>query len=169
MTVKSIEKDTVRLTMRLTAEFDAPVGRVWSLWEDPRQLERWWGPPGYPATFVDHDFRKGGGVKYYMTSPDGEKYYGWWQITDLTATHGLEFVDGFGDSDGNPDPEMPTTTTVVSLEPHDGRTVMTLESRFASIEAMEQMVEMGMEEGLTLAVGQIDEILSEDVSSEATS
>ena len=39
---------------------------------------------------------------------------------------------------------------------------MSIESRFPSTEAMEQMVAMGMEEGLTEAVGQIDAILAED-------
>ena len=52
MSVTSVQKDTDNLTMTITAEFDAPVDRVWQLWENPRQLERWWGPPTYPATVV---------------------------------------------------------------------------------------------------------------------
>lgn len=167
MTVKSVQKDTNQLTLTITAEFDAPVGRVWKLWEDPRQLERWWGPPGYPATFVDHNFTSGGSVTYYMTSPEGEKYHGWWQISDLDAPNRLEFVDGFGDSDGNPSPDMPTTVTSVSMEEIDGQTRMTLQSKFPSVDSMQQMVEMGMEEGLTLAVGQIDEVLAEDAQVDA--
>jgi hypothetical protein len=50
MTVMAVQKDPQNLTMTLTAEFDAPPMRVWQLWSDPRQLERWWGPPTYPAT-----------------------------------------------------------------------------------------------------------------------
>ncbi|HEY5889287.1 MAG TPA: SRPBCC domain-containing protein [Acidimicrobiia bacterium] len=165
MTVKSVQKDTEQLTLTLTAEFDATANRVWQLWSDPRQLERWWGPPGYPATFVDHDFTSGGNVIYYMTSPEGEKYHGWWRISDINPPGQLEFVDGFGDSDGNPNPDMPTTATSVAIEEVDGATRMTLRTKFPSEEAMQQLVKMGMEEGLTLAVGQIDEILSEDVSS----
>lgn len=163
MTVKSVQKDTDQLTLTLTAEFDASAARVWQLWADPRQLERWWGPPGYPATFVDHDFSTGGSVTYYMTSPEGEKYHGWWQISELDAPDHLSFVDGFGDSDGNPDHNMPTSITSVSIEDVVGRTRMTLQSKFPSIEAMEQMVAMGMEEGLTMAVGQIDTLLAEDL------
>ena len=55
MTVTAVHKDADALTMTLTAEFDAPPERVWDLWADPRQLERWWGPPGWPATFTSHD------------------------------------------------------------------------------------------------------------------
>ena len=50
MTVTSVRKDTEALSMTLEAEFDVPAKRVWQLWEDPRQLEQWWGPPTYPAT-----------------------------------------------------------------------------------------------------------------------
>ena len=39
---------------------------------------------------------------------------------------------------------------------------MSIESTFPSTEAMEQLLAMGMEEGLTQAVGQIDAILAED-------
>lgn len=164
MTVKSVEKDTERLTLTLTAEFDAPVERVWQLWEDPRQLERWWGPPGYPATFVDHELADGGTVSYYMTSPEGEKYHGWWRVSEVDRPHRLVFEDGFADDNGDPNPDMPTTQTDVSIETIDGGSRMTLESRFPSLAAMEQLSEMGMEEGLREAVGQIDEILSDEAA-----
>jgi uncharacterized protein YndB with AHSA1/START domain len=55
MTVTNVRRDTEAQTMTITAEFDAPVERVWKLWEDPRRLERWWGPPTWPATMVNHD------------------------------------------------------------------------------------------------------------------
>jgi uncharacterized protein YndB with AHSA1/START domain len=55
MTITSVQKDTEALSMTLAAEFDAPTERVWQLWDDPRELERWWGPPTYPATVTSHD------------------------------------------------------------------------------------------------------------------
>lgn len=167
MTVKTVEKDAGQLTLTLTAEFDAPVESVWRLWENPRKLERWWGPPGYPATFVNHEFGPDGTVTYYMTSPEGEKYHGWWRIVAIEAPRRLEFEDGFADDEGNPNRDMPTTMTAVSLEDADGsgsRTRMTLRSKFPSLEAMEQMSEMGMEEGLRAAVGQMDALLDKAVS-----
>lgn len=71
MTITSVQKDTEDLSMTLAAEFDAPTERVWQLWDDPRQLERWWGPPTYPATVTSHDLRPGGRVEYHMTGPEG--------------------------------------------------------------------------------------------------
>ena len=160
MTVTNVHKDLDARTMTITAEFGAPVERVWQMWADPRLLERWWGPPTYPATFVDHDLSPGGDMRYFMTSPEGDRYHGWWRITEVDVPKHLSFQDGFADADGNHDPAMPTTDADVRLEERGpGRTCMTIESTFPSAEAMEQLLTMGMEEGITLAVGQIDELL----------
>jgi hypothetical protein len=57
---------------------------------------------------------------------------------------------------------MPVNTVRVSIEElAASRTRMSIESTFPSTEAMEQVLAMGMEEGLTQAVGQIDAILAE--------
>ena len=80
MTVLTSVTDPQALTLTVTARFTAPPERVWSVFSDPRRLERWWGPPTWPATFVDHDFVPGGRANYYMTGPDGEKAHGWWQF-----------------------------------------------------------------------------------------
>jgi uncharacterized protein YndB with AHSA1/START domain len=52
MTVMSAVKDTEALTLVFVAEFDATPEEVWELFENPRQLEKWWGPLDYPATCV---------------------------------------------------------------------------------------------------------------------
>jgi len=161
MTVVSIDKDVEALTMIFVAEFDAGVERVWLLWKDPRQLERWWGPPTWPATFERHDFTAGGRSAYYMTGPDGEKARGWWQITAIDEPSRFEFDDGFADDDGEPDLAMGIVSAVVSFDPLGGRTRMTSVSSFTSVEQLEQLVQMGMEEGGREAMGQMDAILAE--------
>lgn len=162
MTVTDVRKDPEGLTMTITSEFAAPVDRVWDLWADPRLLERWWGPPTHPATFVDHDLSPGGKVSYFMTSPEGERYHGWWRVLTLEPPVSLVFEDGFADDAGEPVADLPTTVTHVSITALDGeRTRMDIESVFPSAEAMEQILAMGAEEGMTQALGQIDDILAE--------
>ena len=164
MTVTALRKDPDALTMTLTAEFDASPTRVWELWADPRQLERWWGPPTYPATVTAHDLAPGGRVEYHMTGPGGDQPRGFWDILEADPPRRLVFRDGFAKDDGTPNPDFPGTSARVTIEPIDsGRTRMSIESRFPSTKAMEQVLAMGMEEGLTLAVGQIDAILAEGV------
>lgn len=160
MTVISTEKDTEALTLTFVAEFDAAVERVWRIWEDPRQLERWWGPPTYPATFERHDFTAGGGSTYFMTGPEGDTPHGWWRIVAIDAPHRLEFEDGFADEHGVPVANSDPGHCVVTLEPTGTGTRMVVVNRFASAEQLEQMLSMGMEEGMRQAMGQIDKLLA---------
>ncbi|MGH2477491.1 MAG: SRPBCC family protein, partial [Candidatus Limnocylindrales bacterium] len=89
MSVISVDKDFDSLTLTLVAEFDAPIERVWQLWADPRKLERWWGPPSYPATVESHDLTAGGEVTYFMAGPAGETSRGWWRVTSVDPPKSL--------------------------------------------------------------------------------
>jgi len=163
MTITAVRKDPQSRTMTLEAEFDASPERVWQLWADPRQLERWWGPPSYPATVDSHDLRPGGRVAYHMTGPSGDQPRGYWEVIETDPPRSLVFHDGFANDDGSPNPDFPISTARVAIdEIGGGRTRMSIESVFPNAEAMEQILAMGMEEGLTQAVGQIDAILAED-------
>jgi uncharacterized protein YndB with AHSA1/START domain len=164
MTVTAVRKDPEHLTMTLEAEFDATPERVWQLWADPRQLERWWGPPGYPATFTSLELRAGGRAEYYMTGPEGRTPLGYWEILDVDPPRRFSARDGFANDDGTPNAEMPGPGGMnVSIEAiGDGRTRMSIESTFPDRQAMEQLLAMGQEEGMTQAAGQIDAILAED-------
>ena len=169
MTVTAVQKDPQALTMTITAEFDASAERVWQLWADPRQLERWWGPPTYPATFTAHDLRRGGRVAYHMTGPEGDQPRGYWDVMEVDAPHRLVFRDGFANEDGTPNDALPVAESRVTIaEIGDGRTRMSIESIFPSAEAMEQILAMGAEEGLKQAIGQIDGILAEERAAATT-
>jgi uncharacterized protein YndB with AHSA1/START domain len=157
----TVDKDPAAHTMTVTTELDATVERTWQLWADPRQLERWWGPPTHPATVVEHDLAPGRTVCYFMTSPEGDKYHGLWEIVAVEAPKRLELVDCFADDSGAKNEDLPATRMTVTLAERDGGgTVMTMHSRFPSLEAMEQLVTMGMEEGLQQALSQIEGILA---------
>jgi uncharacterized protein YndB with AHSA1/START domain len=160
MTVTSVARDHSALTLTVDATFDATPDRVWQLWADPRRLERWWGPPMYPATFVDHRLEAGGRCTYFMTGPEGEQYHGWWEVDAVDPGRSFEVRDGFADSEGNVNPDLPVTRMQVALSDRgDGGTNVRITSYFATLEQLEQLVEMGMEEGLQVAMGQMDAIL----------
>jgi uncharacterized protein YndB with AHSA1/START domain len=161
MPVISSKKDLDALTLTFVAEFDAPIERVWQLWRDPRQLERWWGPPGWPATFDEQEFEVGRRASYYMTGPEGEKAHGWWEVTALDAPNRFEYDDGFADETGRPDEAAGTGHGVVTLESVGDKTRMSVVSSFQSLEQLQQMMEMGMEDGMREAMGQIDALLAE--------
>ena len=160
MTVISSIKDPATLTLTLVAEFDATPGDVWDVWEDPRKLERWWGPPTYPATFTRHEFVVGGESRYFMTGPAGETPRGWWRIDAIDKPRRLEFANGLAGADGEPAPGIEPMSGYVSFEDAANGTRMTAVTHFVSVEQMETMLGMGMQEGMTQAIGQIDALLA---------
>jgi uncharacterized protein YndB with AHSA1/START domain len=160
MTVITSTKDPIAMTMTVVAEFDTSPDRVWTVWEDPRKLERWWGPPTYPATFTRHDFIVGGESRYFMTGPDGETPGGWWRIDAIDKPNRLDFSNGLAGDDGEPKPGVEPMPSHVTFEAVDGGTRMTVLTSFVSVEQMQTLLGMGMQEGMTQAVGQIDAILS---------
>lgn len=160
MSVTSTTTDVDDLTLTFVTEFDAPLERVWQLWADPRLLERWWGPPTWPASFPEYDFREGGRAHYYMTGPSGDEAHGVWRITLVEPQTRIAFQDGFASSTGEYDAAHGMTGAEVSLVETEGRTTMTIVNRFESREQFDRLSEMGMEEGMRSALGQIDAILA---------
>jgi uncharacterized protein YndB with AHSA1/START domain len=115
MTVTAVRKDLDRLALTLDAEFDAPPARVWELWADPRQLERWWGPPSYPATVTAHDLRTGGRVEYHMTGPTGDQPRGYWEIVSAEAPRRLTNRAGHAKPDGTTNQHVPRHQVHVTI------------------------------------------------------
>jgi uncharacterized protein YndB with AHSA1/START domain len=96
-----------------------------------------------------------------MTGAEGDQPRGYWSVDVVEPPNRLVFRDGFANDDGTPNTELPVTTVQVTIQDiGDGKTAMSIESEFPTVEAMEQLAAMGMEEGLRQAVGQIDAILA---------
>jgi uncharacterized protein YndB with AHSA1/START domain len=159
MSITSVDTDYDNLTITLIADFDAPIEQVWDLWSDPRQLERWWGPPTHPATFETLHLTPGGEATYFMTGPEGAMW-GAWRVRAVDPPTSLEFINAFADTDGTPIADMPVFTVRVRLTERDGGTRMEMHSRFESPEDMKRMVNMGTVDGLQQAVDQIDGLLA---------
>jgi uncharacterized protein YndB with AHSA1/START domain len=161
MSVTSVEKDVTALTMTVTADLDATVERAWQLWADPRQFERWWGPPGYPATVVDHDLRAGGRVTFYMTGDDGERHDSTWEVIAADPPHRLQLRDADVDANGRPNDDNSMTAMVITFTERDGGgAVMAIRTHFDSQAGMEQVLATGVEEGIRMLLAQIDAVLA---------
>ena len=136
MPVTNVSHDLDARTLTIVADFASPPKRIWEVYADPRQLERIWGPPTYPATFVDHDLVPGGRMNYYMTSPEGEKYYGYWEVETVDEPNNFSFTE------------------------HDGSTRATFVSTYATAEALQKVLDMGVVEGASSAINQIDDVVA---------
>ena len=161
MPITSVEKDLDALTMTITADFPVPVRRLWDAYVDPRQIERFWGPPGWPATFTRHDVFPGGRSDYYMTGPDGERSAGFWEFLAVDEGRSFTVRDGFAHDDGSPNTEMPTMEMTARFEATDAGSRVVFVTSFGSLEQLEELIEMGMEEGTKAAMGQIDQVVAD--------
>lgn len=160
MPVTDVRHDPDKLSLTITAEFAAPVTRIWQVYADPRQLEKIWGPPTFPATMVDHELKPGTRTTYYMTGPEGEKYAGYWDITAVDEPRSFSFLDGFADLDFTPKPELPVAENMYTFAEHNGGTRVTYVSTYSSAEALQQILDMGAVEGASSAIDQIDELVA---------
>jgi uncharacterized protein YndB with AHSA1/START domain len=159
--VTDVTSDLATRTLTITAEFAAPVERIWQVYADPRQLERVFGPPTHPATFVEHDLAPGGRAHYFMTSPEGERYYGWWKVTAVEEPRRFAFDDGFAADDSfAPVEDLPVSHNVYAFEAIDGGTRATFTSTYDSAEALQKVLEMGVVEGATSATDQVDALVA---------
>jgi len=161
MPVTSVTKDPQALTMTVVADFAASLQRLWDAYADPRQIEQFWGPPTYPAKFTRHDMVAGGRAEYIMTGPEGDKSPGHWDFLSVDAPNGFEVTDGFSNQDGSDNTDMPTMRMTFAFEATDGGSRLTTTTFFGSAEQLEQLLAMGMEQGMTEAMGQIDAVLAD--------
>lgn len=161
MPVTTVTRDPKALTMTVVADFTAPLQRLWDAYIDPRQIEKFWGPPTWPATFLRHDACPGGRTEYVMCGPEGQESRGYWEWLSVDAPHGFEVQDGFAAEDGSNNPDMPFMRMVFAFEATKDGSRLTTTTRFRSLEELEQLLEMGMEEGLRQAMGQIDDVLAD--------
>lgn len=160
MPVTSVTRDPDHLTMTVVADFAADVQRLWEAYVDPRTLERFWGPPEYPATFTRHDAAVGGRSTYTMTGPEGDTHGGWEWIS-VDPLKSFEVRDGFARADGEPNTEMPSMRMRFVFEETDQGSRVTTTTHFDSLAELEQLLEMGMDEGMRAAMGQMDAVLAD--------
>jgi uncharacterized protein YndB with AHSA1/START domain len=161
MPIVDITSNPEDLTLTITGEYEVPVDQLWQAWADPRQIERFWGPPTWPATFTRHDMVAGGRSEYFMTGPDGTRSAGYWVFESVDAGRGFVIVDGFANEDGTANDDLPGTRTEFRFESTDSGSRYVAATTFGDLASMEQLVEMGMVEGVRLAQGQLDDILAD--------
>lgn len=160
MPITSVTSDPQALTLTVVGDYAVSVERLWEAYSDPRQLERFWGPETWPAKFTRHDFVVGGEARYTMTGPNGATSSGWWRFLAIERPRLIEIEDGFSNPDGTPNTNMPSMRMRFTFEATAAGARFVGITRFTSLDSMEQLVKMGMIEGLRSAMGQLDAVLA---------
>ncbi|MFD2671725.1 SRPBCC domain-containing protein [Marinicrinis sediminis] len=153
-------------TLTLTRLFQAPRELVFSAFTEADHLKHWWGPRGWEITVCEMDFRPGGSWHYCMKCMDKGQgdFYGmesWGKAIyhQIEAPEKIIYTDYFSDADGNESAEMPATNVTLTFEEADGYTRVVNRAEYVSPEALQTVLDMGMEQGISETWSRLDEYL----------
>ena len=134
--------------------FDAPRERVFEAWTIRGQIEKWWGPNGFTTTTEEMDVRPGGRWVFAMHGPDGADYRNWIVYREIVRPERLVYDHGDGGDAG-------AFKVAVTFEDQDGKTLVTMTSRFSSAADRESAIqEFGFIEGGRQMLARLAELVA---------
>lgn len=161
MNKTTFTKDLTAKKMIVHREFSAPLEQVWQAWTDSNLLDQWWAPRPWKAETKFMDFREGGYWLYCMEGPDGMRHWSRADYKAVVPLKSFEGLDGFCDEDGKLNPEFPRMLWNNRFTSTSSGTKVEVKITFESVADLEKIVEMGFEEGFTMAHGNLDELLTQ--------
>lgn len=146
-------------TLTVERIFSAPPSQVWQAMTDATLLDRWWAPRPWRAQTLHMDFQVGGYWHYAMKGPDGDEHYGRMSFVEIEPGRRYKAIDVFADASGEANDELPKQTFVTTLAEDGHGTKLVTVIRYESLEDLEKIIEMGMQEGLTIAQDQLEQLV----------
>ena len=146
-------------TVNVQREFAANLEFVWEAWTNPDVLVQWWAPKPWRAETKSMDFRENGFWLYAMVGPENEKHWGRQDYQKIVIQKSFTGTDSFCDEDGNTNPKLPKTQFENVFTESNGKTLVTITSKYDSTELLEKVIEMGFKEGFTMALENLDQYL----------
>ncbi|MFC6763858.1 SRPBCC family protein [Natrinema soli] len=149
----TVEPDTRAIEIR--RGFDAPREQVFEAYVDPDRIPDWWGPRRYETIVDEMDARPGGQWRFVSRDDEGNEYGFRGVYHDVVAPERIVQTWEFEGSPG--DVSLETAT----FEDVDGRTRMTAQSVFQTVEARDANAESGMQEGARETWERLAELVEE--------
>ncbi|HWC55032.1 MAG TPA: SRPBCC domain-containing protein [Chitinophagaceae bacterium] len=153
-------KDTSNKKLLVIREFTAPLELTWKAWTTKDALDKWWAPKPWKADTKKMDFKEGGYWLYAMVGPAGEKHWALAEYKKIIPEKMYIAYDSFCDENGNKMPEPPGMEWKVNFEKTATGTKVSVEITFASEKDLQTIVEMGFQEGFSMAHENLDELFA---------
>lgn len=146
-------------TITINREFAAKRQLVWDCYTKSELLDRWFAPKPLSTKTKFMDFSEGGHWHYAMVEPNGQEYWGRMDYQTIRPIDHYTSLDGFCDDTGALNPDLPRSTWNVTFSDAATHTLVETVVSYASPEALEQVIKMGLKEGLTSTLERLDELL----------
>lgn len=147
-------------TLTIQREFSAGRAQLWDYYTKHELLEQWFAPPPMTTGTKSMDFREGGHWHYKMVGEDGTEYWGMTQYKKIHPQDTLSFSDAFCDEAGQINTDLPGADWTVTFTDKGDKTIVQSVLTFQSPADLEQILEMGMEDGMKATYGTLDKLLS---------
>lgn len=152
------DKENSRI--KVEREFAAPLAKVWAAWTDHKILDQWWAPKPYKARTKSQDFKVGGRWLYAMVAPDGAEHWALGDYLSINPQKSFSVIDAFSDSNGNLNKDFPRSTWTNTFRESGNSTFVTIVIQYDKLEDLEKIISLGMKEGFTMALENLDEVLA---------
>lgn len=151
--------DKANNAIQVTREFSAAPDLVWQAWTTAELLDQWWAPKPYYVQTKTLQFTEGGQWHYAMISPEGDKHWCLADYKTIDPSKSYTALDAFCDEAGNMNTEMPRTLWTNVFTANEDTTTVNITLQYQSLTDLEKVLAMGMQEGFTMALGNLDELL----------
>ncbi|MEZ5059069.1 MAG: SRPBCC domain-containing protein [Saprospiraceae bacterium] len=146
-------------TIEITREFNAEKSLVWQAWTQAEILDQWWAPKPFYTETKSLELKVGGRWLYAMVSPQGDKHWCKADYKKVEKEEVLSWLDAFCDENGNENQIKPRSLWNNVFKEKDGLTTVSITLKHDKLEDIEAMISMGFKEGLSMALGNLDELL----------
>ncbi len=161
-----VTKDLDNKTLVIEYLADGPKEKVWRAYTDKEWFEKWWGPEGWQTTTKEFDFREGGRIHYDMHCVDknqGEWFdqhsWGLMEVQNIDEGNSFVYKDSFSDETGTVNQEMPSMVVTNEFTEENGKTRIVSRSVADSVEQIEELIKMGIEEGYSSQLNRLELLL----------
>ncbi|MGH9946763.1 MAG: SRPBCC family protein [Pyrinomonadaceae bacterium] len=151
-----VDKETK--TVSITKEFAADRDLVWDAYTKAELLDQWWAPKPFMSRTKAMDFEVGGRRFYAMVTPEGAERWAVQKYTSINPKTNFKFFNTFADKDENV--ELPGSDWDLNFSEQDGTTKVSISIYNESLERLERMIEMGFQEGFTMTLNYLEELLT---------
>lgn len=151
----TITAEPGRQELFITREFDAPRRLVYKAHVDPELYIQWLGPRGYEMVLETFEPHSGGRYRYIHKDMDGNEFgfHGvFHEMSEDLMIQTFEF-------EGLPERGHVILDTLRLEELPGGRTRVTIQSVYQSVEDRDGMIQSGMELGVNEGYERLDELL----------
>ncbi|WP_445505564.1 SRPBCC family protein [Niallia sp. 03091] len=149
--------------------FNAPKDFLFQAFSESDRLASWWGPKGWETENKKFEFEQNGIWHYCMKCVDekqgeffGQESWGKAVFKEIDVPNKIVYTDSFSDKDGNTIAEMPSIQITLNFIEQAENTLLIIRSSFPSPEALQQVMEMGVVEGMSSQFECLDEFLAEN-------